>query len=177
MSRRQERKLNRKIKQAGRDVAINVVSLIDIFAILVFYLLVNALVVEVIPEYKNLLLPNSIATDDAKRTVTVAVSADDILLDETRIMSVEEALQSEQRVLGLLASALQLQSMPHAEDDGATDSRELGGEAGASGRDVNIVADKDTPYSLLKKILATCVDAEFDRVSLAVREITQGGGA
>lgn len=171
MSRRQERKLNRKIKQSGRDVAINVVSLIDIFAILVFYLLVNALVVEVIPEYKNLLLPRSIATDDAKRTVTVAVSADDILIDETRIMSVEEALKSEQRVLGLLAAALALQPTNNVVND-----VELNGETPASGRDVNIVADKDTPYSLLKKILATCVDAKFDRVSLAVREITQGGG-
>jgi biopolymer transport protein ExbD len=171
MSRRQERKLNRKIKQSGRDVAINVVSLIDIFAILVFYLLVNALVVEVIPEYKNLLLPRSIATDDAKRTVTVAVSADDILIDETRIMSVEEALKSEQRVLGLLAAALALQPTNNVVND-----VELNGKTPASGRDVNIVADKDTPYSLLKKILATCVDAKFDRVSLAVREITQGGG-
>tara|TARA_R110001592_G_scaffold360171_1_gene668115 strand:+ start:3230 stop:3748 length:519 start_codon:yes stop_codon:yes gene_type:complete len=171
MSRRQERKLNRKIKQSGRDVAINVVSLIDIFAILVFYLLVNALVVEVIPEYKNLLLPRSIATDDAKRTVTVAVSADDILIDETRIMSVEEALKSEQRVLGLLAAALALQPTNNVVND-----VELNGETPASGRDVNIVADKDTPYSLLKKILATCVDAKFDRVSLAVREITQRGG-
>jgi biopolymer transport protein ExbD len=42
---------------------------------------------------------------------------------------------------------------------------------------VNIVADRDIPYRLLKKILATCVDANFERVSLAVREITQGGGA
>ena len=40
-----DRRVIRKLKQAKRQVSINVVSLIDIFAILVFYLLVNALVV------------------------------------------------------------------------------------------------------------------------------------
>jgi len=176
MSKRQERKLNREVKRAGRDVAINVVSLIDIFAILVFYLLVNALVVEVIPEYQNLKLPTSLASEKAQRTVTVAVSASDILLEEQRIMSVEDALQSEQRVLALLAAALAPLTVVAGAD-------ELGGKSGpdskklGSGKDVNIVADRDTPYRLLKKILATCVDANFDHVSLAVREITQGGGA
>ncbi|MDF1691231.1 MAG: biopolymer transporter ExbD [Zhongshania sp.] len=176
MSKRQERKLNREVKRAGRDVAINVVSLIDIFAILVFYLLVNAVVVEVIPEYQNLKLPTSLASEKAQRTVTVAVSASDILLEEQRIMSVEDALQSEQRVLALLAAALApLIAVAGADEFGGKsepDSKKLG-----SGKDVNIVADRDTPYRLLKKILATCVDANFDHVSLAVREITQGGGA
>ena len=172
MSRRQERKLSRKIKLGSRDVAINVVSLIDIFAILVFYLLVNALVVEVIPEYQNLTLPSSIATEKPQRTVTVAVSATDILLDEQPIMSVEAALQSEQRVLGLLAAALR----PVTGAEGVAGTTELGAAQSRSG-DVNIVAARDTPYRLLKKVLATCVDANFDRVSLAVREITQGGGA
>jgi biopolymer transport protein ExbD len=172
MSRRQERKLNRKIKLGGRDVAINVVSLIDIFAILVFYLLVNALVVEVIPEYQNLILPSSIATEKAQRTVTVAVSATAILLDEQPIMSVEAALQSEQRVLGLLAAALR----PLARAEGVAGATELDAAQSPGAGDVNIVADRDIPYRLLKKILATCVDANFERVSLAVREITQGGG-
>ena len=175
MSRRQVRKLTRKIKQGDRDVAINVVSLIDIFAILVFYLLVNALVVEVIPEYQNLKLPHSIATEKPQRTVTVAVSATDILLDEKRIMSVEDALQSEQRVLALLAAAL----LPLAAtgSDVVDEDANSDGTKAAGRRDVNIVADKDTPYSLLKKILATCVDAKFDKVSLAVREASKGGGA
>ncbi|WP_373080949.1 ExbD/TolR family protein [Zhongshania sp.] len=170
MSKRQERKLRRKIKDGDRDVAINVVSLIDIFAILVFYLLVNALVVEVIPEYQNLILPSSIASDNAKRTATVAVSENAILLDERRIMSLDEALASEDRVLSLLVAALRpLGQM--ADSEAGVD------EQAALGRDVNIVADQKTPYRILKKILATCVDAGFDQVSLAVREIAPGGGA
>lgn len=173
MSRRQERKLLRKIKLGGRDVAINVVSLIDIFAILVFYLLVNALVVEVIPEYQNLTLPTSIASDKATRTVTVAVSATDILLDEQRIMSVQQALKSERRVLEQLAAAL----ASAVTVEGVADSTESGIATQPTGRDVNVVADRDTPYHLLKKVLATCVDAKFERVSLAVREFTQEGGA
>ena len=92
-----DRRIIRKIKQSKRQVSINVVSLIDIFAILVFYLLVNALVVEVIPEYQNLKLPDSVSRDEAKRTVAVAISYKDILVDNDVVMSVEAALSESTR--------------------------------------------------------------------------------
>lgn len=160
-----ERRIIRKIKQSKRQVSINVVSLIDIFAILVFYLLVNALVVEVIPEYQNLKLPDSISKDKAKRTVAVAISDHSILVDDHVVMSVDEALLVNERTLQSLAQVL---SSRQKDDEKPL----IDGEPEIL--DVNIVADYKTPYELLKKVLATCVDAKFGKVSLAVRVLEQG---
>lgn len=160
-----ERRIIRKIKQSKRQVSINVVSLIDIFAILVFYLLVNALVVEVIPEYQNLKLPDSISQDKAKRTVAVAISDHSILVDDHVVMSVDEALLVNERTLQSLAQVL---SSRQKDDEKPL----IDGEPEIL--DVNIVADYKTPYELLKKVLATCVDAKFGKVSLAVRALEQG---
>jgi biopolymer transport protein ExbD len=160
-----ERRIIRKIKQSKRQVSINVVSLIDIFAILVFYLLVNALVVEVIPEYQNLKLPDSISQDKAKRTVAVAISDHSILVDDHVVMSVDEALLVNERTLQSLAQVL---SSRQKDDEKPL----IDGEPEIL--DVNIVADYKTPYELLKKVLATCVDAKYGKVSLAVRALEQG---
>ena len=37
-------------------------------------------------------------------------------------------------------------------------------------REVTIMGDKSTPYSVLRKIMATCTDADYGKVSLAVVE-------
>ena len=160
-----ERRIIRKLKQSKRQVSINIVSLIDIFAILVFYLLVNALVVEVIPEYQNLKLPDSISKDKAKRTVAVAISDHSILVDDHVVMSVDEALLVNERTLQSLAQVL---SSRQKDDEKPL----IDGEPEIL--DVNIVADYKTPYELLKKVLATCVDAKVGKVSLAVRALEQG---
>jgi biopolymer transport protein ExbD len=40
------------------------------------------------------------------------------------------------------------------------------------GREVTIMGDKDIPYSLLKKVMATCTDADYGQLSLAVMQKT-----
>ena len=37
-------------------------------------------------------------------------------------------------------------------------------------REVTILGDRNTPYSVLRKVMATCTDAEYGKVSLAVIE-------
>jgi len=46
----------------------------------------------------------------------------------------------------------------------------------ASKREVTIMGDKDTPYSLLKKIMLTCSDADYGKVSFAVVEREKAAG-
>ena len=66
------KRLERLARQSGRDTEMNIVSLIDIFAILVFYLLVNALVVEILPNPNALKLPESVI-QETPRENTLAV--------------------------------------------------------------------------------------------------------
>lgn len=160
-SRRRERRNQRRARHAARAVAINIVSLIDIFAILVFYLLVNALVVEVIPSPRSLKLPESAVKEQPRPAVTIVVTADDILVDNQPVMPTAQALQADVRLLAPLKSALLLAPLMQVEGD--AQGRLTRGE-------VNIVADKAIPYHLLKKVMATCTEARFARISLAVIE-------
>lgn len=165
-SRRRERRTEKAVRRKKGAVAINIVSLIDIFAILVFYLLVNALVVEVIPSPRSIKLPESVIKEQPRPTVTIIVTADDILVDNRSVMSTAQALKADVKLLPALKSALLLAPLMQVEGD--TQNRLTRGE-------VNIVADKSIPYSLLKKVMATCSDTRFARISLAVVE-KKGGG-
>lgn len=159
-SRRRELRAAKFARLRGKSGEINVVSLIDIFAILVFYLLVNALVVQVIPEYENLQLPASMSTDAAQQAVIVAVSSSEVLVDDHPVMTVVDAMSGEPGLLIPLKSALQELVVSEAESSPGKEWK----------REVNIVGDRSTPYHLLKKILATCTAVGFERISMAVQE-------
>ena len=95
---RTAKRLERQSRQAGREVELNIVSLIDIFAMLVFYLLVNALVVQILPNPQALKLPESVvvARDIATTGNTSAASiplATHRLLEEHPELSGGLALQ------------------------------------------------------------------------------------
>ncbi|HEX4872997.1 MAG TPA: biopolymer transporter ExbD [Nevskiaceae bacterium] len=160
-NRRKERKVERAARRAATTVHLNIVSLIDIFAILVFYLLVNALVVEVLPNPKALKLPESVVKDQPRTAVVITVSREDILVDNRPVLSVAEAEATEGSLLPRLKSELLLSPLMRVEGDAM--GRVTRGE-------VNILADRTIPYRLLKKVMATCTEARFARISLAVTE-------
>jgi biopolymer transport protein ExbD len=43
-------------------------------------------------------------------------------------------------------------------------------------REVTIMGDKNIPYTVLKKVMATCTDADYGKVSLAVLERESAAG-
>jgi biopolymer transport protein TolR len=163
--RRSARHVRRALRAARArkfQVALNIVSLIDIFAILVFYLLVNALVVEVLPSAKALTLPESVVDEVPRQTTVVMVTAEAVLMDSKPVMTLDEAKAApENRSLAPLLE--HLQSKPRHTREGALGSDETMGE-------VNVMADKGTPYAVLKKVLKTCTEARADKIALAVME-------
>lgn len=158
---RRARKIVRELRREAREGELNVVSLIDIFAILVFYLLVNALVVEILPSPKALQLPQSIAKEEPQQTVLILVTNEDIIVGTDKVMSVSDATASSSSVLPALKFRLNEETLMQVE----------GGSPGQMTRgDVNIMADKSIPFHVLKKIMATCSDTRFAKISLAVIE-------
>lgn len=164
---RRARKIVRKLREEAREGELNVVSLIDIFAILVFYLLVNALVVEILPSPKALQLPESVAKEDPKQTVLILITPQDIIVDTKRVMSTADAAAASTTVLPDLKYKLNEETLMQV--DGASAGQLTRG-------DVNIMADKSIPFHVLKKVMATCSDTRFAKISLAVIE-KEGTGA
>lgn len=164
---RKRRRLHREDRHAARDVEINIVSLIDIFAILVFYLLVNALAVEILPSTQTLKLPESDIQQQPHQAPVILVTRDDILVDNLRIMGTAEALATEDALLAALKAALMRNALMQVDNAPGQTTR---GE-------INIMADKGIPYRLLKKVMATCTEARYARISLAVMEKRSGGAS
>ena len=151
-------KHHRRHKGSG---ALNLVSLMDIFTILVFFLLVNSSDVEVLPNAKDIQLPESIAEQKAKETVVILIGDEDILVQGTPVASVAEVMARKGNDIPELREALKSQN-----------DRVLRREAqeDIAGREVTIMGDKDIPYRLLKKVMATCSQSEYGQISLAVMQ-------
>lgn len=157
MSRRAKR-MERQHVRHGRGMALNLVSLMDIFTILVFFLLVNASDGEILPTHKSVKLPESISEQQPRVTVTIMVNEQDILLHGKVIASVANVMQEQ----GTYSKALQVALIEQAGD------KSVSGGNPNERREATIMGDKEIPYQLLKKVMATCTQAGFNRISLAV---------
>jgi biopolymer transport protein TolR len=139
--------------------ALNLVSLMDIFTILVFFLLVNSSDVEVLPNAKDIQLPESIAEEKAKETVVILIGEENIIVQGKPIVSVADVMALRGNDIPELRQALLSQNdrvlRKEAQDD-------------IAGREVTIMGDRDIPYRLLKKVMATCTASEYGQISLAV---------
>lgn len=152
-AKRMEKRHNRAKRSAQQ---LNLVSLMDIFTILVFFLLVNSSDVEVLPKASEVQLPQSIAEEKPEINVVVLVGEHDILVQGEPVAKVADVLGTAGNEIPALRAALLAQN-----------DRELS-EDDVAGREVTIMGDKDIPYRLLKKVMATCTSADYGRISLAV---------
>lgn len=142
---------------------LNLVSLMDIFTILVFFLLVNSSDVEVLPNAKDVQLPESIAEQKARETVVVLVTDDELLVQGRVVARIPEIMARDGIIIPELRAALVSQTDRVLREDAKDD---------IENREVTIMGDKEIPYRLLKKVMATCTDADYGQLSLAVLQKT-----
>lgn len=152
-------RMERRHERGKKLGSLNLVSLMDIFTILVFFLLVNSSDVQTLPNAKDIQLPQSIAEEKAKETVVIMIGEEDILVQGTAIAKVDDVMRLKGNDIPQLRQALMSQNdrvlRRAAQDE-------------IAGREVTIMGDKDIPYRLLKKVMATCTDSDYGRISLAV---------
>ncbi len=158
MSRRAQR-MERRHERQSRTPGFNIISLMDIFTILVFFLLVNSSDVEVLPSAKAIQLPESLAAEKPRETLVVMVTEEEILLQGRRVTSIAQAMSGAQTQIGSLDAALREQAQRR---------RVTVVDAGPAGREITIMGDKEIPFSLLKRVMLTCTKAGFGRISLSV---------
>ena len=157
-SRRAER-MERHHKRAGRNTGINLVSLMDIFTILVFFLLVNSSDGEVLPTQRSVTLPESVAEEQPRMALVVMISDKDILIHGKVITSIEEVLHADSGATDQLKTALQTEL-------GQSRQQDKYGEPVR--HEATIMGDRNIPYKILKQVMASCTEAGFARISLAV---------
>ena len=155
--------LQKRAERKSRNqtmVDMNLVSLIDVFTILIFFLLSNSGGVETLPSPKAVQLPESVAQTAPRDTLVIVVSATEILVDGRKVAIVADVLGAEGDLIAPLKTELELQA-------GRAVVRP---ENEAQSKRLTIMGDKDIPYRLLRKIMFTSAQASFSDVSFAVRQ-------
>lgn len=141
---------------------LNLVSLMDIFTILVFFLLVNSSNPEQLSNSEDLKLPSSQSNTVPEETVTIAVTKNDILVQGRRVAGVVEAMQLPGEIIPALQQELEFLAGSGQPLVSAVD--------GSGGRPITIMGDESIPYELIRKLLMTSQQTDFTRIAFATTQ-------
>ena len=152
-------------KGKKRHAIINLVAMIDMLTVLVFFLLVYTTEqVEVVPDPKDAQLPQSIAETQINHAVVVIVGERDVVVHGKPIATIDEILASDASIIEALYVELEAD---------ATDMLRLAAlpeEERIAAREVTIMADSELPFKLVRQVMATATAAGYGRLSLAVMQ-------
>jgi len=156
-------KRHRRRKHGGADAGghMTLVPFIDMLMILTVFLLVHNSDVDILPNTKAIAIPQSLSDKKPRPSVVVMITKEDLLVDGKAIAKTADVINSQDAIIQTLKQALQSQADTVLVDAARQEIKD---------REVTIMGDKDTPYSVLRKIMATCTDADYGKVSLAVIE-------
>jgi biopolymer transport protein ExbD len=156
---RSSRRLKRMSRNRGKISKMNLTSLMDVFTILVFFLLVNSGSVEILDAPKEVQLPESQVETKPRETVVIFVSPEEILVQGHPAGLVADVLTGDQLPLDNIRGRLQQLS------DKVIGTSTM---TVAATKEVTILADKSVPFTVVRQIMSTCTSAGYENVSLAV---------
>jgi len=139
---------------------LNLIPLIDILSVMIAFLLVYSTEVEVIQNSKGIEIPQSIAQTTPKQSVVVMITKSDLFVQGEFITKVADIRADKSALVAPLRAALERPLLL---------GREIA-ERDRAQREVTIMADKTLPYEVLKRVMATCTDADYGKISLAVMQ-------
>ncbi len=154
---------SRRIRRMGRNKkkvqGLNLTSLMDVFTILVFFLLFHSSGGEAVEAPKQIKLPDSIVETKPRETVVIMVSPEIVLVQGKAVISTMELIEAKGETIVEITEGLKLLE------------RNIIGistKTAVGSKEVTILADKSIPFSALKKIMSTCTGSGYGRISLAV---------
>lgn len=137
------------------------IPFIDMMTILVVFLLAHTADVDILPNSKSIAIPQSLSERKPSTAVVVMVTKDSIFVDGIVVGTVAAIVADPEPVYAPLRAALMAQNSLLLNPEQQADIAK---------REVTIMGDKSTPYSVMKKIMTTCGKAEYGKVSFAVVE-------
>jgi len=156
---RNSRRMKRMARSKRKVKGLNLTPLMDVFTILVFFLLFHSSGGDMLQTPKQIKLPDSVVEAKPRETVVIMVSPEVVLVQgeavittsellEDRIVTVHEVKerleQLEQNIIGISTKTV------------------------AGSKEITLLADKTIPFKVLKKIMSTCTGSGYERISLAV---------
>lgn len=151
--------MSRMSRNRARVIQIPLTSLMDVFTTLVFFLVVNQGATEVLETPKRITLPDSVVEQKPRESVVIFVSRDEITVQGepvARVADVEAA--SEPSIDAVAARLAELSEHVIGASTAVV----------AESEEITILADKAVPFRVLKKVMSTCTERGYVRISLAV---------
>jgi biopolymer transport protein TolR len=159
MSNRARRMLQHQVRNKA-DADLNLIPMIDILSVMVSFLLVYSTEVQVVQNSKGIDIPQSISEQRPRETVVVMLTRDELFVQGERIASVEQVRNTAGNIIAPLRVALKRPSL----------IGQVMTEKTIAAREITVMADKSTPYAVLKKVMTTCTDADYGRLSFALMQ-------
>jgi len=166
-------KENRRMKRMSRgskgvaSSGLNLVSLMDVFTILVFFLLVNSSSSDVMEPPKNIKLPDSIVEAKPRETVIVMITPQEILVQGEPVITTQEVVDSKTAIIEAVKERLLLQQKKVIG---------ISTKTVAQSKEVTVLAHRTVPFHLMKKVMASCTSAGYGKISLAVVQKAKSKG-
>jgi biopolymer transport protein ExbD len=161
---------SRRMKRMGRNkrriTGLNLTPLMDVFTILVFFLLFHSSGGDILETPKQIRLPDSVVETKPRETVEIMVSPEVVLVQGEAVVSTPELLDN------------RIRSVPEITNRLEQLERNIIGistKTVAESKEITILADKTIPFKVLKKIMSTCTGSGYGRISLAVIQKTAQG--
>ena len=155
-------KATRRMMRLGRFrpkvSALNLTSLMDVFTIRVFFLVMNAGPTQVL-DASGLVLPESVVDAKPSETVVISVGTEEVLVQGQAVARIADIVAMGGRDIEPIMARL-----------AELESRVIGvrTQAVAESLAVTILADKSIPFAVVKQIMSTCTAQGYTRISLAV---------
>jgi len=161
---RKTRRMRRMGRSKKRVTGLNLTSLMDVFTILVFFLLFHASGSEVLETPKQIKLPDSVVETKPRETVVIMVSPEVVVVQGEAVIKTPQLLVAESETVSEITDRLKRLERNII----GISTRTIVGS-----REVTILADKTIPFKVLKKVMSTCTDSGYGRISLAVIQKNQ----
>jgi biopolymer transport protein TolR len=154
------RRTTKSERRHRTDAELNLIPLIDILSVMVAFLLVYSTDVEVIQNAKGVEIPQSTAEARPKHSVVVMITKDQLFVQGELVTGVTDIRDSKEPLIEPLRAVL---GRPSVAGDVVKD-------LDMASREITVLADKSLPYSVVRKVMATCTASAYGKVSLAVIE-------
>ncbi len=153
-------------RPSGKKAAgLHLVSLMDIFTILVFFLLMNSGDSQEIESSKFITLPDSSAQASFSNELLITVGTEFISIDDVEIVAVEDVKKADGKAVAEITDALK----KNTEEKGELTEFEK-----KNGRSVTILGDQKVPYEILRSVMASCSQENYRDIALAVNQVVSG---
>ncbi|NIQ12141.1 MAG: biopolymer transporter ExbD [Gammaproteobacteria bacterium] len=161
---------SRRMKRMGRSRkkirGLNLTPLMDVFTILVFFLLFHSSGSDIMEAPKQIKLPDSVVETKPRETVVIMVSPEVVVVQGEAVISTAELYDD--RIGTVVEIRERLEQLQRSIIGIST-------KTAAESKEVTILADKTIPFRVLKKIMSTCTSAGYGKISLAVIQKAEQG--